>query len=680
MKRRARFTDGWWGRESAPLREPPHLTEPGPDGVSAPVLVDDRASAVAAEVLARVPAYTPDWRPPPRGDAGTALVRLVAEEAEPVLQRVNRLPEKAFVELLRVAGIEPAPPTPAAALLVLTVSPSAGKSVLVPRGFQVGAPPAAGRGDLVTFETDYDLWATPGTLAERQLEQNGRFLALPTEGRFLPFGADPQVASALWLGLDGASAPAPTLALGFSRTPVDGAPPPVPVGGVAPLPEGPVPLLSWEIFDQGRFVRCELVEDQTANLVRGGVVTLKIPQPWRAGRPAGMPGKDARRWLRLRIVAGAFATVPWLELAAINVVRATAARTIRGEVLEAAKDAGGRRWRVSQIPVLPGSLTITVDEGGIGGTTTTWHEVADVAQAASDARVFVLDPGTGEVTFGDGLHGAIPPPGFRHIVAQRYQTGGGVVGHVDAGQITKLLKSHPFVTAASNPLPAAGGADEEPREKILLRGPQQLRARERAVTLADYELLALRAPGAQVARAHAVSGLHPGLPGKAIPGVVGVLVVPPAQPKGPYLPDEDTLRALAEHLSRHAAPAGVAVVAAAPRYHLVRVEAQLVIEAAVDEGAAIAGVLAAIDSYLDPLMGGEDGQGWPFGGTLRFAPLVRRILGVLVDGQRALSAVPLLSLVVDGLRVPLCADRPIPAHDLLWPGGHELVPVRGGAA
>jgi hypothetical protein len=54
---------------------------------------------------------------------------------------------------------------------------------------------------------------------------------------------------------------------------------------------------------------------------------------------------------------------------------------------------------------------------------------------------------------------------------------------------------------------------------------------------------------------------------------------------------------------------------------------------------------------------------------------VRQILAVEVLGQRAIAAVPRLTMVVDGLRVGLCLDREIPANDLVWPGGHQIVPV-----
>src|SRR6185369_16312567 len=120
-----------------------------------------------------------------------------------------------------------------------------------------------------------------------------------------------------------------------------------------------------------------------------------------------------------------------------------------------------------------------------------------------------------------------------------------------------VLSSVPFIKKVTNPWPANGGLDTEKREQTLKRGPQEIRARGRAVTTADYALLAREAEGALIERAHAVSGLHPAFPGRPIPGVVGVFVVPPDRGEGPPpIADEDTLRAVATHLSKFAAPAG----------------------------------------------------------------------------------------------------------------------------
>jgi predicted phage baseplate assembly protein len=687
---KGRWTGAWWGREwralgevhLAPTSDPTAQTPSDLPMRQQPVLLPDGRADIADEVRARIAAFTPDWRPAKKGDAGAALVTLFGEEAEPILKRLNRVPEKMFVEYLRTAGVEPIPPTPAIATLAFTVSASAGQSVLVPQGFQVSAPPATGSGDNVIFETDRDLFATPSTLAETHVQEGASFRQVAAgESPFLPFGRQPKIGNALWLGLDGDSTPGPTLALQLEVSAPPGTPPPATAGGVVPLVLGPVALLSWDVLDLNQFVPAEVVQDLSDGLTRSGIIELRLPSRWRPVRPAALDGTAPLRWLRLRLVSGSFVRTPSLELMQLNSVTATAARTIFDEVLEPLPGPGPRRMRVSQVPVLLGTLVIAVDQGqpDPNAPPDLWREVPSLEPFGPDDNVFVLDAGAGIVTFGDGVHGAAVPDGFRNVVAVKYQVGGGKAGAVKAGAISSLVQSAPFVTAVTNPRPASGGSDEEPRGLTLRRGPQEIRARDRAVTAADYELMALRATGAQVERAHAAGGLHPGLPGRPIPGVVGVLIVPPESGDGPPIASELALQAVADFLSTKSAPAGVTVVVGVPRFHLVRAEVQLVIDPLVNEGAAVAAALQAIDTYLDPLVGGDDGQGWPFGGTIVYAALVRLLLTkVRVDQRRAVLAVPRLSLLVDGLRVPPCADQPIPPHDLVWPARHEVVPVKEG--
>jgi hypothetical protein len=111
-------------------------------------------------------------------------------------------------------------------------------------------------------------------------------------------------------------------------------------------------------------------------------------------------------------------------------------------------------------------------------------------------------------------------------------------------------------------------------------------------------------------------------------------------------------------------------VAVAAIYQKKRIEAQVRLREGIDQGAAVAAVLAKIDGYLHPLTGGDDGAGWPFGGRLRYESLLRRLLSL--DN---VLAVPRLSMIVDGRRVPPCEDRKIGEHDLLWPSRHLVIPV-----
>jgi hypothetical protein len=539
----------------------------------------------------------------------------------------------------------------------------------------------------------------PAKIAEMHVQLDNLFQAINVQAegdaaRFLPFGDRPESGRALFIGLSGDIAPGPTLSLGIRVAAPPGSPPPVPGGGVAPLPVPTAPLLEWSVLDGSKFESVEVNFDETGGLVHSGVIELRLPRQWRPGRPAGLDGDKPLRWLRLQIMFGSFEQSPVLTSVKLNMVRAIAARTIFNEALEPLPQSRNRQMRLSQKPVLPDTLIIEVDEGGFAITnepevnapiavdeinesstdtqsrskTRRWRQVDDLSLYGPEDEVYVLDPLEAIVTFGDGVHGAEVPQGFRNVRAVRYRVGGGKAGSVEAEAISTLLSSAPFITKVTNPWPATGGADRESQQQTIRRGPQEIRTRSRAVTVADYALLARRAQGALIERAHAVAGLHPAFPGRPIPGVVAVFVVPPDRNEGPPTPDEDTLRAVASYLSAQAAPAGVEVVAAAPRYHRVRIEAAITIHSGVDSGDTVRRAIKALDDFLDPLTGGPDRNGWPFGGALRYQSLLRRLTDV--DG---VSAVPTLSIIADGFRFLACQDFVPEANALLWPEVHQVV-------
>ncbi|MGB3441556.1 MAG: putative baseplate assembly protein [Actinophytocola sp.] len=676
----------WWDRDADGAAADEARMVPGPSGVQ-PELVDATREAVRAAVRDRIPGYTPDWTNPDRQDAGVALVRLFGTQAEPVLGRVNRLPEKLLAEHLRTAGVRRAPATAATALLEFTVTPPDGASVLVPSGFQAAASRPAGR---VIYETDQDLFATPATIGAIAVQRDGAVEPIPLgpagpSRAFEPFGREPAPGNALWLGLTGTASPFPALSLGFVVAAVP--PNPSASGGIVPPAPVPAPLLRWDVLDGGRFVPAEVERDETGGLLASGTIRLRLPRTWAPGNPPSARPGPPLRWLRLRIAHGVFTPpAPVLAGLRLNVVGATAAGTIRNEPLEPIQDptaTARRRMRLSQVPILAGSVVIEVDDdpgtdlfGTTTGSASQWREVPSLAGFGPDDPVFVVDYATGEVTFGDGVNGAAVPPGFRNVRAVRYRVGGGTVGAVPEGAVNSVVTALPFVTRVSNPFPATGGTDAEADADVMRRGAEELRARGRAVAPADYGLLATRAPGASVARAHGVPGLHPDFAGRPIPGVVGVLVVPPAEEGGdaPPEPSAETLRAVADYLTREVAPAGITVVAAPVRYRRVAVEARVVLDPDQERAGVLTRAADAVTTYLDPLRGGENGAGWPFGGAVAHTPLVRRLL--TVDGVLAVSW---LAIALDGVRQPPCTDLTIPPNTLVWPERPLLVPVEDGA-
>ena len=135
------MTAPWWGREANPKAAARMVRDA--QGQLQPELAEARRQTVEGEVRDRIGAYTPEWTRRQESDPGLILVRLFSEQAGPVLKRLNRLPEKMFVEYLRSAGVRPLGLRPASSLLQFEVAQGATRSVLVPKGFQVGARPAA---------------------------------------------------------------------------------------------------------------------------------------------------------------------------------------------------------------------------------------------------------------------------------------------------------------------------------------------------------------------------------------------------------------------------------------------------------------------------------------------------------------------------------------------------------
>ena len=671
----------WWGREAESRGQPVITDGPGPAGIQ-PVLLPASKEAVRAAVQARIAGFTADWTNPAPDDSGVALVRLFGIQMEPLLSRVNRLPEKALVEYLRIAGVTPLPATAADALLTFTVAPAAGASVPVPAGFQAGS-------GQVIFETERTVTATPATLAAVAVTVNGITSAVdPALAGFTAFGPAPGPGNMLWIGLAapaGVASPAPSVSLALVPADIPGAPPPpVATGGGAPA-AGPAPLVSWAVLDGGSIAPATLTLDETRGLSSGGIVELSVPAQWRPGRPPGSVSLPEALWVRALLEYGEYRSPPVFSAVLVNAVRASAIQTIRDEPLVMLPDStdGLTRMQLSQTPVVPGSVQLEVDAdpggdvfGTLPGLSTPWKEVPSLGDSDPEAQVFTVDYGTGVVTFGDGVHGARVPAGFRNVRATQYQAGGGMAGAVAAGAVNAPLTSVGFVTAVSNPYPATGGTDAEADSRAILRGAQELRAGSRAVTPADYGVLAVNAPGARVARAQGVAGLHPGYPGVPVPGVVGVLCVAPDPGTGdPPVPAEDDLREVTRYLAGQAAPAGVQVVAAAAAFHLVTIEAWLVLDPGYGQPDLLSAAGTALDGYLHPLTGGDAGTGWPFGGPLGHVALVRRLLSV-----PGVLAVPQLTVTLDGIRNQPCTDVPIPANTLPWPHGHRLLPVPGVAS
>jgi predicted phage baseplate assembly protein len=207
-----------------------------------------------------------------------------------------------------------------------------------------------------------------------------------------------------------------------------------------------------------------------------------------------------------------------------------------------------------------------------------------------------------------------------------YRTGGGVAGNVAAQTLTTVpstahnLALVPALGTLVTPLgvlqvlAADGGAPRETLSAAQARAFAAVCAVDKAVTLEDFERLALATPGVPVARVSAVSNLDPDLACYPAPGVVTLIVIPPC-PRPAPVPS----RALLDAVERYLEPRRLVtseIHAIAPSYRRVGVNATLNLECDADPQKVVASATARINAFFDPLTGGRDQAGWTFGRTV----------------------------------------------------------------
>lgn len=100
--------------------------------------LDDRDYAgLLRDAKALVPTLAPEWTDLNPGDPGVALLELFSFLTESMLFRLNRLPEKAYVELLNLVGVKLGPPAVAKTELVCSLKQPATEPVTIRRGARV---------------------------------------------------------------------------------------------------------------------------------------------------------------------------------------------------------------------------------------------------------------------------------------------------------------------------------------------------------------------------------------------------------------------------------------------------------------------------------------------------------------------------------------------------------------
>lgn len=379
----------------------------------------------------------------------------------------------------------------------------------------------------------------------------------------------------------------------------------------------------WQMLTAAGWLDCE-ASDDSRGLTRTGLIRLRLPHA-----PSPWPGCRFDPLMQLTWLRAVWPTgtrMPALRRLALNSVRARQSQRLRNEILGSSTGRAGQTFRALRTPIV-GEIRLEVREED-DGPWVPWQRVPDFDASDAGARHYTLDPASGRIRFGDGLHGRIPPPGPSSIRLHEYHVGGGRRGNRPPGTITQLRSAIPYVEGVTHWVPATGGQDASDAHQALSGAGAWLRHRDRAICASDYADLA-RAASRDVARAwcHGWGGdALPAQTAASLPGAVGVVVVPRSEAARPQ-PGPDLLALVKAHLDARRPPAAELVVMG-PDYASVSVRVQLQCLADASPHEVTRACRQRLEAFLHPLDGGAHGQGWSPGERPHRSDLVAQAAAV----------------------------------------------------
>ncbi|MEV0639444.1 putative baseplate assembly protein [Streptomyces sp. NPDC050619] len=617
-----------------------------------PNLDDRRFQQLVDEAKRYVQQRAPEWTDHNVSDPGVTLIETFAYLVDQLLYRLNRVPDKNYTAFLDLLGIGLFPPAAAGAEVDFWLSAPQPDTVTLPAGTEVTTARAengaSGEDEAdVVFATTDELRIVPSELtrlvtAPRTGEHTDWTSTLAEGHDVRCFQAAPEPGDALLFGLPTA-VPRCVVAVHLDSR----------VEGVGVDPRQP-PLV-WEAWEGGGWRVCETGTDTTGGLNRPGEVIVYVP----AGHTASVIGGTRAGWLRCRVTEAEpgqpfYSESPTVREAEVFTVGGTMtaehAETVTDVPLGASEGVAGQTFRLGRPPVLldgePPVVEVSSDEGW-----QRWEVVEHFGRSGPADPHVRVDATTGEFTFPPVLRepdgtlrqcGAVPPKGAQ-IRVTRYRTGGGPAGNVARGAISVLRSSVPYVARVTNREAARGGVAGETVENAKLRAPEVLRMQERAVTAEDYEIISRQAaPSVRRVRC---------LPAADGAGAVRVLVVPDAvADEGDdrlrfeqLIPSDQVLESITTSLDERRL-IGTRLVVEPPVYQGITVVARLA-AAPGDTDRVRDAAIAALYRHLNPLHGGPDGTGWPFGRPVQygevFGVLQRATGNALVEEIRLFAADPI---------------------------------------
>ncbi|MBK8906965.1 MAG: baseplate J/gp47 family protein [Rhodospirillales bacterium] len=152
--------------------------------IGSPPKLDDRTFRQLVDVaVARIRQECPEWTDFRAGDPGIVILEAFAYLTGVMLNRLNRLPEKAYIEFLRLMGVRLQPPFAASVTLHFSLAVPVARPVNIPRGTRVTTGRSQGSAEPPTFSTMRDVTIKPGETSVDVVGYHGQLVSWEAAGQ-----------------------------------------------------------------------------------------------------------------------------------------------------------------------------------------------------------------------------------------------------------------------------------------------------------------------------------------------------------------------------------------------------------------------------------------------------------------------------------------------------------------
>lgn len=656
------------------------------------------------EARKRIRQYCPEWSDYNVSDPGITLIELFAWMTEMLVYRLNRVPEKNYIQFLEMLNFQRRPARSATTELTFWLSTTFDEEnqqeVEVPPGHEVRSEEgASGEEEAIVFTTDSKLVITWPKLTHLLKIKGGTYedyigdLKLDDPDRYFKlFEGDTSEENAFYLGFDSSrSLCGHILRLSFTCEPTQAT-------GI----RRNAPPWTWECYTgNGEWRGVPLgskgdEQDTTGGLNNpDGSLVLYLPLD---AKPTNI-GDFQGFWVRCRYERSHSNQYGYRESPQIkNITASTIGASVKGshaqiaprEILGLSSGEPGQEFPLQQSRILKlvEGETLEVEEVVDGKPTPIpWTLVENFAHSDPFDRHFTVDWAAGKVRLGPAVrqpdgnvrqYGKVPDYG-RQLTFGAYRYGGGARGNIPPYTLHTMTSSVAYIDRAANLAAAHNGRDWEDLEQVKLRAMRELQTQKTAVTARDFEQLVMDMEMDSASLPARVKCISPATAQQTTGGMkageIYLLMVPNAAKelqtgnlKIPWF-EKETIQAVKKHVEQYCLLT-TRVNVREPNYLGVSVKVIFTRNKykSIDPDEAIRRVDHLLRNFLNPLVPfpdepgldvllGKDWEGWPMGESLKKSRIVELV-------HRLPEVDKVICLEVSICRLDLSNDNKLMRHPL----------------